>query len=69
MAELTKKQRYWKQHVDAAASFDGCLVDYARKLPAHGELVVTATQRRKRESCSTQTPIYHGQHEAIFFYL
>ena len=33
MAELTKKQRYWKQHVDADASFDGSLVDYARKLP------------------------------------
>lgn len=43
MAELTKKQRYWKQHVDAAASFDGSLVDYARGLPVHGELVVTAT--------------------------
>jgi len=31
MTELTKKQRYWKQHLDAAASFEGSLVDYARE--------------------------------------
>jgi len=31
MAELTKKQRYWKEHLDAAASFDGSLADYARQ--------------------------------------
>jgi len=31
MAELTKKQHYWKQHLEAAASFDGSLADYARE--------------------------------------
>ena len=31
MAELTKKQRYWKKHLEAAALFDGSLADYARE--------------------------------------
>jgi len=31
MAELTKKQQYWKSHLDALASFDGSTVDYARQ--------------------------------------
>ena len=39
--------------------------DFA-ELRVHGELVVTATYRRKWESCSTQMLIYHGQHEARF---
>ena len=31
MPELTKKQRYWKKHLEAAALFDGSLADYARE--------------------------------------
>ena len=27
---LTDKQRYWKEHLDAAQGFDGTLVGYAR---------------------------------------
>jgi hypothetical protein len=30
MAGLTKKQTYWKAHLEAAESFEGSLADYAR---------------------------------------
>jgi cytolysin (calcineurin-like family phosphatase) len=30
MAALTDKQNFWKQHLEAAESFDGTLADYAR---------------------------------------
>jgi len=38
MAELTKKQRYWKEHLDAAASFDGSLADYARDVSGSAKM-------------------------------
>jgi hypothetical protein len=28
--ELTKKQRFWKRHLDALESFDGTTAEYAR---------------------------------------
>jgi len=28
--ELTEKQKYWKSHLEAAASFEGPLTDYAK---------------------------------------
>lgn len=31
MAELTKKQQYWKVHVDALATFEGSTIEYARQ--------------------------------------
>lgn len=31
MANLTKKQRFWKQHLDALASYEGSTADYARE--------------------------------------
>ena len=30
MKVLTEKQRFWKEHLEAAESFDGTLADYAR---------------------------------------
>ena len=53
MVALTEKQAYWKTHVEAARSFDGSLVDYAR---AHDlsakKLYVYKTQLRKLEEAS-----------------
>ncbi len=50
MVTLTEKQAYWKTHLEAASSFDGSLVDYAR---AHDlsakKLYVYKTQLRKLE--------------------
>lgn len=31
MAELTKKQQYWKHHLDALESYEGNTADYARE--------------------------------------
>lgn len=31
MVALTKKQQYWKVHVDALATFDGSTIEYARQ--------------------------------------
>ncbi len=31
MAELTKKQQYWKAHVDALATSEGSTIEYARQ--------------------------------------
>ncbi len=53
MVTLTEKQAYWKTHREAARSFDGSLVDYAR---AHDlsakKLYVYKTQLRKLEEAS-----------------
>ena len=53
MVTLTEKQTYWKNHVEAARSFDGSLADYAR---AHDlqvkKLYVYKTQLRKLEEAS-----------------
>ena len=53
MVALTEKQAYWKTHLEAARSFDGSLVDYAR---AHDlsakKLYVYKTQLRKLEEAS-----------------
>lgn len=52
--ELTEKQAYWKSHLEAAESFDGSLVDYAR---AHElevkKLYVYKTALREREALAT----------------
>jgi len=51
MKALTEKQAYWKEHLEAAESFDGTLADYAR---AHGlsskKLYSYKTRIRKREA-------------------
>ena len=31
MANLTKKQRFWKEHLDASESYEGSTADYARE--------------------------------------
>jgi hypothetical protein len=53
MTTLTEKQAHWKAHLEAAQSFDGSVVDYAR---AHGleakKLYVYKTQLRKLEEAS-----------------
>ena len=53
MVTLTEKQAYWKTHLEAARSFDGSLVDYAR---AHDlsakKLYVYKTQLCKLEEAS-----------------
>lgn len=52
--ELTQKQAYWKSHLEAAESFDGSLVDYAR---AHDlevkKLYVYKTALRERSEITT----------------
>ena len=54
MQGLTKKQLYWKSHLEALESFDGSAADYARLhgVPAK-KLYVYKTQLRKAAETST----------------
>jgi hypothetical protein len=50
MAGLTKKQTYWKAHLEAADSFEGSLADYARTHDLSAKkLYGYKTRIRKRE--------------------
>jgi len=53
MQGLTKKQRYWKAHLEELESFEGSAADYARlhDVPAK-KLYVYKTQLRKLEETS-----------------
>ena len=54
--ELTKKQQFWKQHLDALEAFEGSAADYAR---LHGleakKLYVYKTAIRERLATQTTT--------------
>ena len=53
MTTLTEKQAYWKAHLEAAQSFDGSLVEYAREHDLVAKkLYVYKTQLRKLEEAS-----------------
>lgn len=54
--ELTKKQAYWKSHIEAAESYEGSLVDYAREHDLEvKKLYVYKTALRERELVTTNT--------------
>lgn len=59
MAELTKKQQYWKGHLDALASFDGSTIDYARHHDLDPKkLYVFKSVIREREALASSPPAF-----------
>ena len=53
MQDLTKKQQYWKAHLDALESFEGSAADYARLHDLQPKrLYAYKTQLRKLEKTS-----------------
>ena len=53
MGELTKKQAYWKAHLEASESYEGSLADYARAHDLYAKkLYGYKTRIRKREEAA-----------------